>query len=151
MSFNNGKDTKFYLPSQHQHWAHQATFTAAAMTRPPRGVGAQYIMNSKSDDGEWLVGVNHYTLNIPKDVPAGEFWSLIAYNAIYRSMIRNEKFQWALDSYMENLDKNHDGSITVHLSPEKPEGVNSVNWIQTNPDEGYFLWFPIILPNRCLV
>lgn len=146
--FYNGKDVNFYLPSQHQHWAHQATFTAAAMTRPPEGVGAAYIMNSKSSDGEWLVGDNHYTLDIPADVPAANFWSLIAYNAVYRSMIRNDDFQWGVNSYAEGLTKNENGSVTIHFAPAQPEGVSGKNWIQTNQGEAYFMWFRSYSPTK---
>ena len=41
-------------------WAHQATFTSAAMTRPPKGTGAVYIAAYKDSDGDYLNGSNCY-------------------------------------------------------------------------------------------
>jgi hypothetical protein len=31
-----------------------------------------------------------------------------------------------------------DGSTTVWFSPEQPDGVDRGNWIQTDPDKGWF-------------
>ena len=31
-----------------------------------------------------------------------------------------------------------DGSTTVYFAPTKPDGVNTGNWIQTDPKKGWF-------------
>jgi len=141
-----GRTSKRYTPDQHQVWAHQATFTSAAMTRPPKGIGSQYITATKDQQGEWLNGSKHCTLVIPADVPAANFWSVIAYDAETRSMIQNQDFQWGVNSYAKDLTMNKDGSATLHFSPKQPKGVSDRNWIQTKNNDGYFLWFRTYAP-----
>ena len=33
---------------------------------------------------------------------------------------------------------NADGSTTIHVGPEQPADVPDGNWIQTDPDKGFF-------------
>ena len=136
-----GRTSGFYSASQHQVWAHQATFTSAGMTRPPKGTGSQYITTTKDSNGQWFDGRNHYTLTIPANPPAKDFWSIILYDAEKRSMVQNEAFQWGVNSYAKDLQEQDDGSVVLHFSPKQPDGVAKRNWIQTNPGEGYFIWF----------
>ncbi len=145
---NNYVDEKFtdrasgvYSSSQHQVWSHMATFNSVGMTRPPKGTGSQYIFSSKDSDGQWLDGENHYRLTIPADPPANDFWSIILYDAEYRSMVQNESFQWGVNSYAEDLVFEEDGSAVLHFAPDQPEGVADRNWIETNPGEGFMVWF----------
>jgi len=35
-------------------------------------------------------------------------------------------------------EANADGSTTIHVGPEKPDGVSEGNWIQTVPGKGWF-------------
>ena len=37
-----------------------------------------------------------------------------------------------------------DGSVDIFVSPKKPEG--EVNWIKTNPDEGWFTILRLYAP-----
>ncbi|MCK6262508.1 DUF1214 domain-containing protein [Vibrio sp. ZSDE26] len=124
-------------------WSHQATFTSAAMTRPPKGAGAIYVAAYKDSDGNYLNGSNCYELNVPANVPYSNFWSLVTYNATERSMIQNEQFQWGVNSYMEDLVQNQDGSYTLHWGMNAGTDTNS---IQTNDNEGFFPYFRIYGP-----
>lgn len=146
--FYTGRTSGYYSPDQHQVWTYQATFTSIAMTRPPQGVGSQYIIATKDDEGEWLNGSKHYSLVIPANVPAENFWSIIAYDTETRSMVQNDDFQWGVNSYADDLELNKDGSVTLHFAPKKPEGINGRNWIQTIPGDGFFLWFRTYSPTE---
>lgn len=136
-----GRESGVYSASQHQNWSFMATFNAIGMTRPARGTGSQYIMATKDAEGAWLDGSEHYSLTIPADPPAKDFWSIILYNAEDRSMVRNEAFRWGVNSYAENIAVEESGAVMLHFAPDLPEGIALENWIQTNPDEGYFVWF----------
>ncbi|MCJ2377460.1 DUF1214 domain-containing protein [Vibrio sp. ZSDZ34] len=124
-------------------WAHQATFTAAAMTRPPRGTGAVYVSTYVDSDGNYLNGSNCYQLDIPAGVPYSNFWSLVTYNAPERSMIQNDHFTWGINSYQEGLEQNTDGSYSIYWGPNVDNNENS---IQTNFNEGFFPYFRIYGP-----
>jgi len=121
-------------------WAHQATFTSAAMARPPKGSGAVYVAAYKDSNGEFLNGSNCYELVIPANVPFQNFWSIVTYNAPARSMVQNEQFHWGVSSLMEELVQNEDGSYTITWGPDAAEDLNS---IQTNESEGFFPYFRI--------
>ena len=124
-------------------WAHQATFTAAAMTRPPKGTGAVYVSTYVDSKGNYLDGSHCYQLNIPAEVPYSNFWSLVTYNAPKRSMIQNDHFSWGINSYQEGLQQNTDGSYSIFWGPNVENNENS---IQTNTDEGFFPYFRIYGP-----
>ncbi|MGV0737581.1 DUF1214 domain-containing protein [Mycobacterium syngnathidarum] len=136
-----GRHSGLYTASQHQVWAHQATFNSIGMTRPPKGAGSQYIMAAKDSDGRWLDGGKRYTLTLPPDPPAKDFWSVIAYDATNRSMVQNDEFRWGVNSYAGDLGVEQDGSVRLHFCPTQPDGTNRRNWIQTNVGQGYFVWF----------
>lgn len=137
-----------YSSSQHQVWSHQATFNSVKMTRPPKGGGSQYITATKDSDGQWLNGSIHYIMTIPANVPASNIWSVILYDAHFRSMTKNEEFRWGLKSYEEGIKKEADGSRILHFSPKKSKAVEQNNWIQTNSHEGYFVWFRVYGPQE---
>ena len=121
-------------------WAHQATFTSAAMTRPPKGTGAVYIAAYKDNDGDYLNGSNCYKLVIQANVPYQNFWSIVTYDAPNRSMVQNDHLHWGINSFMEDLVQNDDGSYTITWGPNVGEELNS---IQTNENEGFFPYFRI--------
>jgi hypothetical protein len=144
--FYTAKNIKAFLPSQQIAWTHKATFTAAGMTRPEEGTGSQYIEANKDANGMFLNGSYCYSLNVPANMPAQNFWSVIAYNATERSMIVNKDFNWGANSYHEALNYNADGSVTLTFGPQSNKG--SKNHIQTNQDEGFFLWFRSYSPAK---
>ncbi len=137
----NGRTSGTYASSQHRLWSFIATFNSVAMTRPPAGAGSQYIFATKDEAGQWLDGAHHYTLTIPSDPPAKDFWSITAYDARYRSMVQNKSFQWGVNSYADDLMFEEDGSAVLHFAQDKPEGVADRNWIETNANEGFMVWF----------
>ena len=40
------------------------------------------------------------------------------------------------------------GSTTVYFGPERPEGVNAGNWIQTVPGKGWFVILRLYSPTQ---
>jgi hypothetical protein len=56
-------------------------------------------------------------------------------------MIQNDTFRWGVNSHAEDLHLEDDGSAILHFAAEQPGGVADRNWIETNPEESYFVWF----------
>jgi hypothetical protein len=76
----------------------------------------------------------------PKPLPGrSNFWSVVAYDADSRSILRNGQPFPSVSTYTEP-QLNCDGSIDVYFSPETPAGKEK-NWIQTNPGKGWFTLF----------
>ncbi len=114
-----------------------ATVNTPAMALKMVGKGSQYALANRDSEGEYLDGAQHYTLRIPADVPAQDFWSVVIYDPQTRSELQTDTPFPSLNSKRDALTQNADGSTTVHFSPEKPVG-EGVNWIQTVSGTGWF-------------
>jgi len=128
---------------------YQGITTADAMVLNLVGKGSKYLMNYRDADENFLKGSNTYHLQIPADVPALNFWSLVVYDAETRSMINNGLQPLpairSLDS--DNLIQNDDGSYDVYMGPEAPEGFEN-NWVKTNEGDGFFTVFRFYSPTE---
>jgi len=128
---------------------YQAISTADAMVLELVGKGSKYLGTYRDADENFLIGSNTYHLNIPANVPAENFWSLVVYDAETRSMIKNDVQPLpairSLDS--DILIQNSDGSYDVYFGPESPEGYEN-NWIKTNEGDGFFVFFRFYSPTE---
>jgi len=128
---------------------YQAITTADAMVLELVGKGSKYLVNYRDADDSFLKGSNTYHLNIPANIPAENFWSLVLYDAETRSMVNNGLQPLpairSLDSH--NLMQNDDGSYDVYMGPEAPEGFEN-NWVKTNEGDGFFVIFRFYSPTE---
>ena len=74
---------------QRMSFMYQAITTAEAMVLEMIGKGSKYVGTYRDSNDEFLKGSNLYHLNIPANVPAENFWSIVVYDAETRSMINN--------------------------------------------------------------
>ena len=112
-----------------------------AMCMRLTGVGSQYLVAFKDAKGAYLEGDAHYTVSLPPDIPEARFWSMTLYDNQTRSMLQTpQRFPRAgSQSYpTPAAETNPDGSTTLHFAPTKPESVPDGNWIQTDPERGFF-------------
>jgi hypothetical protein len=101
------------------------------------GQGSQYLWTYRDADGEWLQDDNSYRLHVLPNIPAGNFWSVVVYDALSRSELQGSLPLPSVSSYTHPVI-NADGSLDIAFGPEKPK--DGGNWIQTVPGKG---WFPI--------
>jgi hypothetical protein len=104
-------------------------------------VGSQYLMAFLDHAGDAFDGAKTYKVTLPRDIPAEAFWSLTLYDNQTRSMLQTpQKYPRAgSQSYPSPAATvAEDGSTTIWFGPEQPEGVERGNWIQTDPDKGWF-------------
>ena len=105
------------------------------------GVGSQYLMAFMDGAGTPFDGARTYKVTLPKDIPARAFWSLTLYDNQTRSMLQTpQKFPRAGSQSFPSpaAEVAADGSTTIWFAPEQPAGVARGNWIQTDPDKGWF-------------
>jgi hypothetical protein len=128
---------------------YQAITTADAMVLELVGKGSKYVGTYRDADEDFLIGSNTYHLNIPADVPALNFWSIVVYDAETRSMIKNDVQPLpairSLDS--DKLIQNEDGSYDVYFGPEAPTGYEN-NWVKTNEGDGFFVFMRFYSPTE---
>jgi len=128
---------------------YQAITTADAMVLELVGKGSKYVGTYRDADENFLIGSNSYHLNIPANVPAENFWSLVVYDAETRSMINNglQPLPAIRSLNSDNLIQNDDGSYDIYFGPEAPEGYEN-NWIKTNEGDGFFMFFRFYSPTE---
>ncbi len=128
-------------------YVYQAITTADAMVLELVGKGSKYLLNYRDSDENFLVGSNTYHLNIPENIPAENFWSIVVYDAETRSMIKNDvqPLPGICSLVVDTLIQNDDGSYDVYFGQEAPEGYEN-HLINTNEGDGFFLMFRFYSP-----
>ena len=113
-----------------------ATGITPAMSVKNVGKGSQYAIAYLDKDGNGLDGSKTYKINLPKDVPAKDFWSFTLYDNQTRGMLQTDQRFPGVDSNKKGLKQNADGSFDVYFGPNAPKGQEN-NWIQTDPNKGW--------------
>jgi hypothetical protein len=111
------------------------------------GGGTYYLMGLRDKNGDLFDGKSLYRLRVPKDVPASEFWSAIAYSMKTKGFIENTK-PIGLSSQDKSLKSNADGTHDIYFGPTAPSGMES-NWVETGED--FFLIFRLYGPAKDVV
>lgn len=83
----------------------------------------------------------------PANPPAKNFWSVTAYDEATRQMPVTEQGRPDISSRKEDIVANEDGSVDVYFGPKAPDGKEA-NWVQTNPDKGWFAYFRFYGPTE---
>ncbi|TRW45689.1 DUF1254 domain-containing protein [Georgenia yuyongxinii] len=135
----NGRTSFFYT----------ATGTTPAMCMRLTGVGSQYLVSNVDPDGEPFDGAKTYRVALPKDIPAARFWSFTLYDNQTRSMLQTEQRYPRAGSQeypSPATEAEPDGSTVVYFSPSRPDDVAKGNWIQTDPERGWFVILRLYSP-----
>ncbi|MGW9167216.1 DUF1254 domain-containing protein [Agromyces sp. NPDC055658] len=119
------------------HYA--ATVITPAMANAQVGAGSAYIYTAEDADGALLDGAATYSLTIPANPPAKNFWAFDLYDTQTRSLLQSTPYP-ALSSLGEGLQAEPDGSYVLWFAPTAPEGKES-NWIPTLPGKS---WWPVL-------
>jgi hypothetical protein len=134
-------DTKVEL-DERAAWFYEAVTTTEGMVNPSVGKGQVYMSTKKDSKGNLLRADKTYRLKVPKDVPTGQFWSVELYSANTRRHYENGEGTLrsaGLNSRMNDLKKNADGSVDIYIGAKAPAGFES-NYMKTMGTDG---WFPI--------
>lgn len=116
---------------------YQATVNTPAMTLKMVGKGSQYAYAVTDSNGDYLDGSKTYKLNIPANVPAKDFWSVVIYDPQTRSELQTGQPFPSKNSKRSDLVANADGSVDLYFAPKAPAGKEQ-NWIQTIPGKGWY-------------
>ncbi len=127
-------------------WMYEAVTTSAGMVTTKPGVGSIYLASYADKDGDWLEGGKSYTLHMPANPPAKQFWSVAVYSWDTRTLIDNKQKKAALSS-RQDLVKNKDGSVNLYFGPKAPKGKEK-NWVQTIPGQGWWVYLRFYAPTK---
>jgi hypothetical protein len=114
-------------------------------------VGSQYLMGFVDAGKNPLDGGKTYKVTLPKDIPAGKFWSFTVYDNQTRSMLQTpQRFPRAGSQTYPTpaAVANSDGATTIYFGPSRPADAKEGNWIQTMPDKGWFTILRLYSPKE---
>ena len=120
------------------HFYYFATVNTPAMAMKMIGAGSQYAWGYMDSGGNHLDGGKSYKLNIPANVPAKDFWSVVVYDSQTRSELQTSQPFPSKNNLTNPLVYNDDGSVDLYFGPKAPAGKEK-NWTQTVPGKGWFV------------
>lgn len=132
-------------------WFYTATGITPAMIMRLHNIGSQYLIANVDKNGEPFDGAKTYKLVLPRNIPAARFWSITVYDNQTRGMLQTQqRFPRAgSQSYPSPAaTQSTDGSTTIYFAPDKPDGVERGNWIQTVPGKGWFQFLRLYFPKK---
>jgi hypothetical protein len=114
------------------------TAVTPAMVAEIVGVGSQYAVTALDANGDYLDGARTYSVTLPADIPAKDFWSFVNYDPQTRSLLQTPSTPFpSISSQSGDVQSNPDGSTTIWFGPEAPAGKAS-NWVPTVAGKGFF-------------
>ena len=116
-----------------------------AMVTKMVGVGSQYLAAFRDNNDDPLDGGKNYTLHLPPNVPAKNFWSVVLYDNQTRADLQTDYRLPSLSSELSTIKQNADGSFDIYFGPKAPRGKEG-NWIQTVPGKGWNVLFRLYGP-----
>ena len=131
-------------------WFYEAVTSSKGMVEPSVGKGQVYMTTKRDSKGRFLRADKNYKIKIPKDVPVAQFWALTLYSEDTRRPYNNggtELSSANLDSRMEQLQYNEDGSVDLYIGPDVPEGLES-NHMKTVDKDGWWVYFRLYAPEE---
>jgi len=141
--------TGYRTMSARSNFFYGVTGITPAMAMRVTDIGSTYLWTMQDADKDPFDGSKTYKVTLPKDIPENNFWSLTLYDNGTRSMLNTpQRYPRAgSQSYPSPAaEANDDGSTTVWFAPEQPDGVARGNWIQTDPNKGWFVVLRLYSP-----
>lgn len=121
------------------------TVNTPAMMAKLIGRGSQYAVAFADGTGAPFDGGKNYTLRVPANVPAKDFWSVVLYDPQTRSQLQTSQAFPSRNNRRDKLITNADGSIDLWFGPKAPEGKEA-NWMPTVLGKGWFTIFRLYGP-----
>jgi len=129
----------YEFPDRFDYHARGVLYYAVISSVKNYGTATYYVDLAEDKDGNWLDGGKNYKLIVPPHVPARDFWSVVVYDRETAAWIR-EMPKVGLDSSMEDVISNENGSVDVYFGPKAPKGKEA-NWIPTAEGRKFILLF----------
>ena len=140
-------DTQGFVNSDRRAaFAYAAVGMGTGMVRKVIGQGSQYLWTMRDADGKYLDGGRTYRLRLPNKIPVAQFWSVVVYDPMSRSMLKTGQRFPSVSQYT-NPERSDDGSIEIYFGPRAPN-ERSANWIETLEHRGWFALLRFYGPTR---
>ena len=140
------QESKYYSElDERACWFYEAVGLSEGMMSKTPGVGQAYLSTYRDAKGQWFDGGKAYTLRVPPNAPARQFWSATLYDIETRCFIDTPRDKVDRSS-RDHLEKNADGSVDLYFAPTVPTGKPESNWIPTVPGRAWFVYVRLYGP-----
>lgn len=110
-----------------------------------------YYMGMKDAEGNMLNGDNSYIIHYLKDdLPINHvnaYWSLTMLSLPDYRVVPNELERYNLNN-ISDLTYNKDGSLTLYIASELPEGAPESNWLPSPKDRSFVMNHRLYVPKQ---
>jgi hypothetical protein len=113
------------------------------------GKGAKYMIAFTDSAGTPLSGGTSYSVKLPPNIPAANFWSVTLYEAENASGLANGQ-PFPSKGSRDKPAQETDGSTIIYLGPTAPAGKEG-NWVATVPGKGYFAILRLYGPTEAAI
>jgi hypothetical protein len=112
--------------------------SAAAMYARVNGMRSQSLVAMWDACGQYFDGGKSYCLTLPPDIPAGSHSCFAIYDSPSGAVLADRRARTRSKSRVtSDASPSLDGATRIYVGPTRPAFQN-VNWIQTDPDTGWF-------------
>jgi hypothetical protein len=111
---------------------------------------AAYPSTYFDSQGNPLTGVNRYELRFVTPPPVDAFWSATLYHADDKMLVDNPIDRYKVGSETPGLAVNADGSISITIRHDEPNGSDKANWLPA-PKGAFFLVLRFYQPRQELL
>jgi hypothetical protein len=129
----------YEFANHHDYHARGCSYYAIISSVKNYGTATFYLDLAEDKQGNWLDGGKYYKLNVPPDVPAKDFWSVVVYDLESAAWIRDMP-KVGIASSTKGVVTNKDGSVDVYFGPKAAKGKEN-NWVPTAKGRKFFLLF----------
>lgn len=148
----------FYGASNWGRMAADGDFLGRAGTQAFSGVTEHLIEETVKlrtfvdADGQPLNGDNRYVITFKKDeIPeAHSFWSVTLYDDKF-NLVYNEAGRYSFGDKVPGLKYAADGSLTIYIQPDQPEGDKAANWLPSAQGKDFNLFLRAYFPGKALL
>ncbi|WP_200979114.1 DUF1254 domain-containing protein [Echinicola sp. 20G] len=111
---------------------------------------AIYPIAEADSDNESLDGSkNNYVLHFEsgETPPVDAFWSMTIYHSDTRLMVKNPINRYSIGDRTQGLNYDSDGSLTLYIQNQQPEGSKANNWLPA-PDGPFYIIARMYIPQE---
>jgi hypothetical protein len=108
---------------------------------------AMYPLRSTDADGNALNGANRYVVKLDRDPPVEAFWSLTMYDDGDKMLVPNSISRFKVGTDTKGLKHAADGSITIPIQADPPQGDDATNWLPS-PKGNFYIILRLYQPSE---
>ncbi len=95
------------------------------------GYEADYEVTHQDEHGDTLNGAHRYEVTFNPPPPANAFWSFTMYDTPNYYLVANPIDRYSIGDRTPGLRYAADGSVTIYLQTDQPDGDKASNWLPT--------------------